>query len=205
MKRKKLPSFIRHPLLIEFFQSKPGRILSNWIIQGMLYMNPVEVVVKIALDVLLTGLWWFLIGQPHYAGGWVVAWLLAHTTNWLINGQPVAMRRHLDWGKNDPRRFIEYIESLERRLQKKSYLAAVASFGSLSRGGYKETSDIDIRIVMRAGIFNRLRAAIFCLAERLRAAFSRFPLDLYAFDLEELKHKMSRDEVPVIFLIRIPC
>lgn len=199
MKRKKLPAFISNPWLVDFFQSKPGRVLSNWILQGMLYMNPVEVAVKLGLDVLLTVIWWFLIGRPHFMAGWLAAWLLAHTTNWLINGQPIAMRRHMDWGRNDPRRFIDYIESLERRLQKKSYLAAAASFGSLSRGGYKETSDIDLRVVMQPGMVNRLRAAIFCLVERLRAAICRFPLDLYAFDLEELLHKMSRDEVPVIF------
>lgn len=199
MKQKKLPSFIRHPWLVEFFQSKSGRILSNWVLQGMLYMNPVEVAVKLGLDALLTVLWWLLIGRDHSALGWLVAWLLAHTTNWLINGQPIAMRRHMDWGRNDPRRFIDYIEALERRLQKRSYLAAAASFGSLSKGGYKDTSDIDLRVVMRPELVSRLRAAIFCVAERLRAAINRFPLDLYAFDLEELLRKMSREEVPVIF------
>lgn len=199
MKRKKLPPFISNPWLVEFFQSKPGRILSNWVLQGVLYMNPVEVVVKFGLDILLTVLCWILIGRPHSVIGWLAAWLLAHTINWLINGQPIAMRRHLDWGKNDPRRFIDYIETFERRLQKQSYLAAAASFGSLSRGGYKDTSDIDLRVVMRPGLVNRLRAAIFCVVERLRAAINQFPLDLYAFDLEELLRKMSREEVPVIF------
>ena len=131
MKRKKLPSFIRHPWLVEFFQSKPGRILSNWVLQGMLYMNPVEVAVKLGLDALLTVLCWALIGRPHSAIGWLAAWLLAHTINWIVNGQPIAMRRHLDWGKNDPRHFIDYIETLERRLRKQSCLAAAASFGSL--------------------------------------------------------------------------
>jgi len=199
MKQKKLPSFIRNPWLVEFFQSKPGRVLSNWVLQGMLYMNPVEVAVKLGLDVLLTVLWWLLIGQQPSAMIWLAAWFLAHTTNWLINGQPVAMRRHLDWGRNDPRRFIDYIETLERRLQKQSCLAAAASFGSLSKGGYKDTSDIDLRVVMRPGLVNHLRAAIFCVVERLRAAINWFPLDLYAFDLEELLRKMSREEIPVIF------
>lgn len=165
----------------------------------MLYMNPVEVAVKLGLDATLTVTWWVLLGCRYSATGWLIAWLLAHTSNWLINGQPIAMRRHLDWGRNDPRMFIDYIEGLEQRIRRRPYLAAAASFGSLSRGGYKDTSDIDLRVVMRRGLINRIRAALFCVMERLRAAIKQFPLDLYAFDLEELLRKMSRDEVPVIF------
>jgi hypothetical protein len=199
MKEKKLPQYIRNRLLYSFFQTKIGRITSNWIAQGMLYMNPVEIVYKMVLDLLLTLAIQALIIRNPSIPGWLVAWLAAHTLNWIFNGQLIAMLRHLDWGRNDPVHFIRYIEGLEKRARGKSYLAGVASFGSLSRGGYKQTSDIDIRVLLAAGAVNHLRAAHFCFIERVRAALSLFPLDLYAFDLGELKTKMKPDEVPVIF------
>lgn len=199
MKEKKLPSFVRNPLVYRFFQSKPGRLLSNWVLQGMLYMNPVEIVFKIVLDVVLTAAIWALFFDRQGALYWLASWLLAHTVNWIINCQPVALVRHLDWGKNDPRHFIEYVESLQRRVNGKQYIAAAASFGSLSRGKYGDRSDIDIRFILRGGILQRLRLAGYCFIERLRAAIHGFPLDLYAFDLDEMKRKMKADEVPVIF------
>lgn len=198
MKQKKLPGFVKNPLVFAFFQSKVGRIFSNWVLQGMLYMNPVEVAYKLGLDLVLTVLAWMLIA-PESVAGWIAVWLLAHTVNWVINCQPVALLFHLDWGKNDARHFITYIEGLEKRIQGRSYLAAAASFGSLSRGKYSDRSDIDIRVVMQDGILDRLRAANFCFWERLRAALAFFPLDLYAFDLDEMRSKMKSDEVPVVF------
>jgi len=173
MKEKKLPSFVRNPLIYRFFQSKPGRLLSNWILQGMLYMNPVEIAFKLALDIVLTVVIWALLFGQHGLVDWFVSWMLAHTVNWIINCQPVALLRR--------------------------YIAAAASFGSLSRGRYGDRSDIDMRFVLRGGLLQRLRLAGYCLIERLRAAIHGFPLDLYAFDLDEMQRKMNADEVPVIF------
>jgi hypothetical protein len=56
-----------------------------------------------------------------------------------------------------------------------------------------------MRFVLRGGLLQRLRLAGYCLIERLRAAIHGFPLDLYAFDLDEMQRKMNADEVPVIF------
>lgn len=199
MKQKKLPDFINYPLVGSFFQSKTGRIFSNWVFQGMLYMNPIEVLYKIGLDILLTVGFWFVLIRNFSLTGWVIAWFLAHTVNWIINGQPIAMRRHLDWGENDPHQFIRYIEGLEKRIKRRPYISAAAAFGSLSKGEYRETSDIDIRFVMGDRIINRFRTANYCFWERLRAALCLFPLDLYAFELEEMKRKMDQNEVPTIF------
>ena len=200
MKEKKLPPFIRNPVLYDFFQSKPGRLLSNWVLQGMLYMNPVEVAYKLFLDVVMVALLWMVLPLEDEFAHLLTALLAAHTVNWVVNCQPIALLRHLDWGRNDATRFIEYIERMEQRLRGKSYLLAAASFGSLSKGKYKDTSDIDIRVVLGKGLFQRVRAANFCFLERARAAVNRFPLDLYAFDLEEMKRKMNDDEVPVVFM-----
>lgn len=199
MKEKKLPSFVRNPFVYKFFQSKLGRLLSNWALQGMLYMNPVEIIYKLFLDVVIAIPVWMLSPIQEEPSRALLAWIIAHTINWVINCQPIALLWHLDWGKNNALHFIQYIEELERRIQNRPYLAAAASFGSLSKGKYKDTSDIDIRVVLRSGWLQRLRAANYCFIERVRAAINYFPLDLYAFDLDEMKNKMNKDEVPVIF------
>jgi hypothetical protein len=199
MKRKKLPGFIKNPLIFEFFQSRPGRILSNWVFQGMLYMNPIEILYKLALDIVMTlAIVQFLL-DPSIPVQWIYAWLIAHTLNWIINGQPVALLMHIDIGKNNPRKFISYIEGLEKRIKGKPFLAASASYGSLSVGGYKPTSDIDIRVILKRGLVARLRAAHFCFIERFRAFVFAFPLDLYAFTLEEVQRKMNPKEPPIVF------
>lgn len=199
MKRKKLPGFIKNPLLIEIFQTRLGRIFTNWVLQGMLYMNPVEILYKMFLDVILSLLIWFLFIQDMNFMGWLITLIIAHTINWIINCQPVALLMHIDIGKNNAEKFISYIEKLENRIKQKDYLAACASYGSLSIGNYKPTSDIDIRVIMKNDLWSKIRAANFCFLERVRAFFAFFPLDLYAFTLDEVQVKMSPKEPPVLF------
>lgn len=199
MKEKKLPPWLKNPYLYRFFQSKTGRIFSNWVLQGMLYMNPIEITYKLALDVIMVWILLALAFAEVTIESIVISFIIAHTINWIINCQPIALVRHLDWGQNDPHKFIEHIEGLHKRIQGKSFLIASASYGSLSRGNYKPTSDIDIRVIMKPGFLNSLRAAHFCFIERVRAAWHRFPLDLYAFTLQEALGKMNPKEPPVIF------
>lgn len=199
MKRKKLPGFIQNPILVEIFQTRPGRVFTNWVLQGMLYMNPVEIVYKLLLDVViaLTIIWIFFESLDIYQI--LISLIIAHTINWVINCQPVALLMHMDIGKNNAEKFIDYIGGLEKRIKTKKYLSACASYGSLSVGGYKPTSDIDIRVIMKKGLISKIRAAHFCFIERFRALFVFFPLDLYAFNIEEIHKKMSPKEPPVVF------
>ena len=199
MKEKRLPRFIKNRALFAFLQSKVGRVLSNWFFQGMLYMQGVEVVYKIFLDVVLILGIRKIFAAVNGGGDWLVPCLLGHTVNWLINGQPVAMRRHLDWGKNNDACFLSYIISLQERIAQRRYLGGAAAFGSLSRGKYRPTSDLDIRFLLSGGWANRVRIANYCFVERVRAAVYRFPLDLYAFDLATLQQKMNKEEIPVIY------
>jgi hypothetical protein len=122
MKQKKLPEFIKGKVLIDLFQSKMGRICTNWLFQGMCYMNRIEIIYKILLESVLVFAWWVIIFRNHTVIGWGVAWFFAHTTNWIINGQPIAMLRHLDWGKNEPHKFISILKSFYVRLHECHYL-----------------------------------------------------------------------------------
>lgn len=199
MKRKKLPSFISNPILIDIFQSRLGRVFTNWVLQGMLYMNPVEILYKLVVDVVLTFIIAYYVIQDMSLIWIVLSLFIAHTINWIINGQPVALLMHIDIGSNNAEYFICYIEKLEKRIKTKKYLAACASYGSLSVGNYNPKSDIDIRIIMKDDLWSKVRAANFCFIERIRAFLAFFPLDLYAFTLDEVQMKMSPKEPPVLF------
>ena len=199
MKRKKLPSFISNPVLIEVFQTRLGRVFTNWVLQGMLYMNPIETIYKLSVDLVLTFIISFYVLQDLSLISVGISLFIAHTINWIINGQPVALLMHLDIGSNNAEHFISYIEKLEKRIKTKKYLAACASYGSLSVGNYNPKSDIDIRIIMKNDLLLQIRAANFCFIERVRAFLAFFPLDLYAFTLNEVQVKMSPKEPPVLF------
>ena len=199
MKRKKLPSFINNPVLVEIFQTRLGRVFTNWVLQGMLYMNPIEIIYKLLVDVVLTFVISFYVLQNLSPIGIGLSLLIAHTFNWIINGQPVALLMHIDIGRNNAEHFIAYIEKLEKRIKTKKYLAACASYGSLSVGNYNPKSDIDIRIIMKNDLWSKVRTANFCFIERVRAFLAFFPLDLYAFTLDEVQVKMSPKEPPVLF------
>lgn len=199
MKRKKLPSFISNPILIEVFQTRPGRVFTNWVLQGMLYMNPVEIIYKLLVDVILTVIISLYVIQDMSLTGIFLSLFIAHTVNWIINGQPVALLMHLDIGSNNAEHFISYIEKLEKRIKTKKYLAACASYGSLSVGNYNPKSDIDIRVIMKEDLWSKIRTANFCFIERVRAFLVFFPLDLYAFTLDEVQRKMNPKEPPVLF------
>lgn len=199
MKRKKLPGYIRNPLLIEIFQTRIGRIFTNWVLQGMLYMNIVEIVYKLLLDVVFMLILFSLLSYETTVYNFFVVFFVAHTLNWILNCQPIALLMHIDIGSNNAGNFISYIEHLDARIKTKKYLAACAAYGSLSIGGYKPTSDIDIRVIMKPDMWSKVRAANFCFIERFRAFLSGFPLDLYAFTLDEVKYKMSPKEPPILF------
>ena len=199
MKVKKLPGFIKNPVIVAIAQTRMGRVFTNWVLQGMLIMNPVEIVYKLFVDVILTLSVFVFIGDDiSFISLWV-AFLIAHTINWIINGQPIALLMHLDIGKNNAEYFISYIEKLEKRIKKKKYLAACASYGSLSVGNYKPRSDIDIRVIMKKDLWSKMRAANFCFFERIRAFLMFFPLDLYAYTIEEVQVKMHPKEPPIVF------
>jgi len=198
MKKKSLPAWIKKPYLVKFLQSPIAIVLSAWFFQGMLYMNRYELLHKLLLDAVLTICIDFLI---PFAGlcSWLLAWLMAHTVNAIFNFQPIAVMRHMGVGETDPKHFIDYVSKLHERINGKAFLQGAASYGSLSRGMFKKTTDLDIRFLMVPGILNGVRASNFAFVERVRALLHRFPLDLYAFTLPELLSKMRRDEIPVVF------
>jgi hypothetical protein len=193
-KKKTLPSWVENVYVARFLQSKAGVLLSYWLCQGMLYMDIRETVFKIGLDILLTTLFW------SWGAPFLLAVILAHTVNMLVNGHFFAMRSHMGLGKIEPVAFIAYIEKLHSRIRRQPFLLGAAAYGSLSRNLFKPTSDLDIRVFPRKGFLSWPKAVLWVFIERFRALINYFPLDMYAFDFDSIDAKMKADEPPIIFL-----
>lgn len=198
MKKKKLPDAVTGTVLEPLFQSRPGRLVTNWVLQGMLYMNAAEIYFKLILDLMIAGLIILLI-KPDTIVGAIIIIIISHTVNWIINCQPVALLMHMDIGSKRPETFVRYVEGLAKRINNTSFLAC-AAYGSLSTGNYKPSSDIDIRLIVEDRLATKIKGAWFCFLERFRAFIFMFPLDMYMFTLEEVLIKMEPSEPPIIIM-----
>lgn len=188
VKGNKFPAYVRIPAII----------FSNWLFQGILYMDETEKLFKILLDLLLMfslyfGFASYLASVPSLA----VSVLLAHTINWIFNGQIFVLFKNLKLIRTELEHFRTYTNNLKTRMAREKSILCAAAFGSLSRGELKGSSDLDVRVVRRPGVINGIRACTFVFLERSRAFFSRFPLDIYVLDDFEDFSKLRRDEYPV--------
>jgi hypothetical protein len=186
----------------KLYRNPTTALLTNWLWQGMLYMDPTERWFKLFLDALLTGIgaaflsMWF--SWPISLG---VAFLAAHTINFLFNGQLFALLKNYGIVHTSPEMFEQSVGELVGRAKREPSIASIAAFGSVSRQSWSQTSDFDARIIRKSGFFNGVRACWFLLRERTIALFSGFPLDMYVLDNESLMDTRIRsDEKPIILV-----
>ena len=184
-------------------------LLRYWLVQGVMYMNWVERLHRFSLEALLVVLLAWLLG--FFGAGmwaWVAAFLLGHTLNGIFNGHPFAVLAH-DAGVHsvcyyrDRDRFITYVEDMQTRLDRAQpdYLAGALIFGSIVRGVFRETSDLDVRYIPMPGFLNALKTAHMVFLERFRATLKGFPMDLYMFrDARETAAKMNVAAEPPVAL-----
>ena len=183
----------------------PVIILRYWLLQGSLYMNWSERLHRWTLELLIFLVTWalFLVFlSPGLAAA--LGFAVAHTISAVCNGHVFAMLTHdLFWFSPYKNRdkFINYVSTIADRLARKKprTVCGVVFFGSLSRGVFRESSDLDLRVIAADGFWNALGAAHLVFLERLRASFAGFPLDIYMFHAgTEVNSKMDvANEVPV--------
>lgn len=185
-------------------------LLRYWLIQGVTGMNWIEVLHRLILEAIIIlimfGVFSFLGLSSGWA--WMSAFLVAHTLSAIFNGHPFAVLVH-DAGVRrvcfyrDRSRFLSYVEQMRGRLirNEPSYLADVLVFGSIVRGVFRPTSDLDVRYIPRPGFLNAFRTANLVFLERLRATLKGFPMDIYMFlDTHETAAKMNVAAEPPVSL-----
>jgi predicted nucleotidyltransferase len=126
---------------------------------------------------------------------WLISFLIAHSINFLFNGQLWGVLKHYGLIHLPKKDFETYISAFRGRAMAKKSIEQVLIFGSLARGEWKEHSDFDARIIRKLGFGNGISAAVFLLSERSRALFCVFPLDVYILDGFSSAHlqKLSED------------
>jgi hypothetical protein len=175
--------------------------------QGIHYMNVVERVHRLSIEVVIGAVLFFCL-RPLFPAGWqafVISLLFTHGMNMLFNGHLWALIKHdlywFGWYKKWSD-FAEYVESIQQRLQERPCkgLALAEVYGSITVGKFSESSDLDMRFIAKPGWLNGIHTCNRVTEERVRAFFSGFPMDLYMFrDKEETAIKMNvKKEKPLV-------
>lgn len=177
-----------------------GALASHWVFQGLLAMDRTERAFKLGLD----GILWLLLGGAlrrvfHLPGGWAagLGFLGAHTLNFLFNGQVFGVLKHYGGVRRSREGFNAEVEGLQERMAREPDIVYAAAYGSLARGAWSPTSDLDVRIVRAPGLRSAWRVSWFAVAERTRALWRRFPLDLLVLDSCDGLEQMA-EKTPVV-------
>lgn len=188
------------PLIDILLKFKIFIIVSNWTFQGMLYADKTERSFRLLLDCLMTlVLYTFFINLvlDQYTG-LVFSFFIAHTVNWIFNGQLFVLSRYIGFKPRKSNNFCKFLSELKYRAEREKSIQLIAVYGSMSRKELSENSDLDVRIVRKKGFLNGLRACLFGFSERMRALFNSFPLDLYIIDSTDHLYKIRKDEAAIV-------
>jgi predicted nucleotidyltransferase len=147
---------------------------------------------KLVLDLLLSmiaaGLLsvWLPLGWAALGG-----FVIAHTLNFLFNGQVYAVLKHFGGVRHTWPEYNREIELLRARIAQEPCIVYAAAYGSLAREEWKPTSDLDILLVRAPGLACGFRACLFAARERTRAFWNKFPLDMFVLDDFEALNKAA--------------
>jgi len=187
-------------LLRDLMASPVGVLAINWTFQGILGMGRTDRWFKVGLDVALTLVLTPILTSFARVGVAVAcSFLLAHTLSWLLNTHFFVIGRFVGFTTTPTDKICSYARGIASRSQRCPALLGVAVYGAVARGrGVRATSDVDMRFIRRPGWLNALRAAWFTFAERARAFFAAFPLDVYLLDDLRPLGRLREDERPIL-------
>lgn len=173
----------------------------HWFFQCLLAMDHTERAFKLLADAILTVIFYLLLRLmlPDVAA-LCLAWLSAHTLNFIFNSQIYSVLKSFGYVKHSMGEFTAYIRSFTGRAQRQPGIRWAAIYGSLARGELAAASDLDIRVIRAPGLRNAARACLFTMAERTRALLARFPLDILLLDSPRLLQQLRPDEPPQVIL-----
>jgi predicted nucleotidyltransferase len=176
----------------------------GWAHQSFFYLDRTQRIGRVIFEIVPTMLLAWLIGAIggiglSNLGLWCGSLLTVHTLNWVLNGNWWAgvlfTFPHLR--NRGDRATCDYLNQMAGRLKRDRSISGAMVFGSVSRGQWHERSDLDIRLLRRAGVFPAIEGILILLRERWIAFVSRQPLDIYLADGIAFLKRMRPDEPPV--------
>lgn len=176
-------------------------LFRNWAHQGFTYLDKTEMFYRVIWEIIPFGGIFYLLGLLNIPvwTNLILSFFLAHTLNWMFNDNlwtciQFTLPNLLNPG-ND--KTIKYLIKMQTRMQNCDAVAGCMIYGSLSRGVWKEKSDLDVRIFRKPGILNGFKAYLACWVERLIAVKEKQPLDIYVADNIKFLQRMRDDEYPI--------
>lgn len=182
----------------KMFQSRLGVLASNWLFQGMRYMNAYELGLKIFINAALIALLYKILKYSSLANPLIFSAIIAHTANWLLNGHFFALMRYIRPVTTPAQDFDDFLQKLISQIADSRHIIGVAVYGSYCRGELHQHSDLDVRIISDTGLKSGLVGALFCSQQRLRAFISAFPLDIFCCVHTRGLERLRSDEMPII-------
>ena len=179
-------------------------LISNWISQGIKSADTTEKIYKISFTIISSSIFYYLLSFYtletflHVLG----ALFFGHTLNYIINSNFKAILVHYLLITNVKKdQIFKYLHALQNRLNKKNWILYSATFGSISKGALKSSSDVDVSIVRKPGFINAIKSLCFLVIEKKRADFCNIPLELWLSDTpENSKKRFKMESIPVIII-----
>ncbi len=179
----------------------------NWLLQGVRGMDPKEIgfrLLLLALGTLLAG--WALAGlfALPYLTGSALGLLVAHTLNFLLNGQLWVVLRYCPGYRREPARLARAIGVLLDDVARRPWLAEAVLLGSTVTRltAPRSRADIDLRLIFPPGFAGWLRTNLYLLRLRFMASCTGLPLDVYAYAHPAVLRRFDQDEPLGIILDR---
>lgn len=199
MEHQKSYAKVESPWLRLLVSRRCGALASHWMFQGMLNMDRSERYFKVGLDLvlwmILTPILRIWLSGPLALG--LGLWA-AHTVNFVVNGQIYAVLKTFGKVQSTQISYEREVAMLSERLAREPAVLYAAAYGSLARGQWSPTSDLDVRLVRAPGWRSALRVCWFALRERSRAFWRRFPLDIFVLDSYASLERLAEKDSPVI-------
>ncbi len=176
------------------YGSSAGKLVRSWLFQGVFYMAPFELFMRMGLEFIVFLIAWWGLGVPGIWSSVLLAAII-HTLFWLFNSHfwALEIRKGRRLVKNKPDDIKNYLAKLQVRSNNCSSLDACYVSGSLVRGSFGVYSDLDVACISKPGIWNRVVVVVFAMRERLIASLERIPLELYCYSFNSLD-RISRNE-----------
>jgi hypothetical protein len=176
----------------------------GWAHQGFFYLDRTQRIGRVIFELVPTALLAGGIGRIARVSLsnvwlWGVSLLVAHTLNWVLNGNWWAGMLFAFPGLRNrgERATCAYLNQMAQRLRRDRSISGAMIFGSVARGQWHERSDLDVRLLRRPGVWNAVMGLLILLRERWIALWARQPLDIYLADGIPFLKKMRADELPV--------
>jgi len=176
----------------------------GWAHQGFFYLDRTQRIGRVVFEVVPTLILAALIGRIgriplSSIWLWCVSLFIAHTLNWVLNGNWWAGLLFAFPGLHNrgDRATCDYLNAMADRLKRDRAISGAMIFGSVSRGEWHERSDLDVRLLRQRGLRSGIAGVLILSRERWIALWARQPLDIYLADDVSFLRSMRKDERPI--------